>query len=102
VELFEHVTAHATLYARMLGAHGSARFAARLREALAEALLQRFRDGARPRSADGVPLPVHAAYLAGALTGVIAHCAGDEQRQAADTAAATWRLLAAPPVPFRT
>jgi AcrR family transcriptional regulator len=94
VELFEHVGAHATLYARMLGPQGSARFAARLREALGEALLERFRAGARPASAAGVPLSVHAAYLAGALAGVIAHCVTGEPRSPTDTATATWRLLA--------
>lgn len=106
VELFEHVTAHRTLYTRMLGPQGSARFAVRLREALAEALLERFGTGARPPAAEGVPVAVHAAYLAGALAGVIAQCAADGAaegaRSPAGTAAATWRLLAAPPVPFRT
>ena len=94
VELFEHVTAHATLYRRMLGPQGSARFAARLREALTAALVDRF--SAR---AGGVPLELHAAYVAGALVGVIAHCAAGDER-ALDTAAATWLLLAATPVPF--
>ncbi|HLU57556.1 MAG TPA: TetR/AcrR family transcriptional regulator [Pseudonocardia sp.] len=93
VTLFEHVAAHATLYARMLGPQGSARFAARLRQALGEALLERFRAGARPTAA-AVPLEVHAAYLAGALVGVIAHCATGDARPPAETAAATWRLLA--------
>ena len=93
VALFEHVGAHATLYARMLGPQGSARFATSLREALAEALLERFRAGARPTSSDRVPLGVHAAYLAGALVGVIAHCVTTEPRPPSDTAAATWRLL---------
>jgi hypothetical protein len=93
VELFEHVGAHATLYARMLGSQGSARFAARLREALAEALLERFRAGAGPAPTDRVPLGVHAAYLAGALIGVIAHCVTTEPRPPADAATATWRLL---------
>jgi AcrR family transcriptional regulator len=93
VELFEHVAAHATLYARMLGPQGSARFAARLREALQEALLERFRGAAAPASAAGVPLGVHAAFLAGALVGVIAHCVANEPPSAADTAGATWRLL---------
>ena len=37
MELFEHVGVHATLYGRMLGPQGSARFTARLREALGEA-----------------------------------------------------------------
>jgi hypothetical protein len=86
----------------MLGPQGSARFAVRLREALAEALLQRFRGGARPPAAADVPLPVHAAYLAGALAGVIAHCAADGTRPATGTATATWRLLTAAPAPFRT
>jgi AcrR family transcriptional regulator len=94
VELFEHVGAHRTLYARMLGPQGSARLAARLREALSQALLERLRGGARPPTADGVPLGVHAAYLAGALAGVIAHCATDEPGPPVDTATATWRLLA--------
>ncbi|HYH30299.1 MAG TPA: TetR/AcrR family transcriptional regulator [Pseudonocardia sp.] len=100
VDLFEHVAAHATLYARMLGPQGSARFAVRLREALAGALLERFGDGNRSAGADGVPLPVHAAYLAGALSGVIAHCAVQEEAPAG-AARATWRLLAATPVPSR-
>jgi hypothetical protein len=100
VELFEHVGAHATLYARMLGPQGSARFAARLREALAGALLERFQAGSRPTAGDGVPLAVHAAYLAGALAGVIAHCAASDDRPAAtESATDTWRLLAATAVP---
>jgi AcrR family transcriptional regulator len=102
VELFEHVSAHATLYARMLGPQGSARFAVRLRDALAGALLQRFHDGARPLVADDVPLPVHAAYLAGALVGVIAHYTTlAEPTSPTAAAAATWRLLTATTVPFR-
>jgi AcrR family transcriptional regulator len=96
VDLFEHVCAHADLYRRMLGPQGSARFATRLREALTEALVERFSAGARP-PADGIPLPVHAAYLAGALAGVIAHCAADGTRSAASTATATWHLLTATP-----
>jgi AcrR family transcriptional regulator len=93
VELFEHVVAHGTLYARMLGPQGSARFAARLREALEDALVERFGAGAGPASPGGVPLGVHAAYLAGALMGVITHCVTSEERSAPDTATATWRLL---------
>ncbi len=96
VELFEHVAVHAGLYARMLGPQGSARFAVRLREALAAALLQRFLDGARPAAAGDVPLPVHSAYLAGALVGVIAHCAASAEPSPFDTATATWHLLASP------
>ncbi|SHL10037.1 transcriptional regulator, TetR family [Pseudonocardia thermophila] len=90
VTLFEHVREHATLYARMLGPQGSARFAARLRAALTEAVQERFRAGARPAS--DVPLDVHAAFLAGALVGVIAHCASCDE-DPADAAAATWRLF---------
>jgi hypothetical protein len=101
VELFEHVSTRATLYARMLGPQGSARFAVRLRDALTGALLRRFHDGAQPPTAGDVPLPLHAAYLAGALMGVITHCAAArEHTSPADAAAATWHLLAATPVPF--
>jgi AcrR family transcriptional regulator len=94
VELFEHVFAHGALYARMLGPQGSARFAARLRDALAAALLQRFQNGARPPVTGDVPLPLHAAYLAGALVGAIAHyTTAGRLTSAADAAAATWHLL---------
>ncbi|MEV0618985.1 TetR/AcrR family transcriptional regulator [Nonomuraea sp. NPDC050404] len=72
-ELFEHVAGSATMYARMLGPHGSARFAARMRERLTVELAGRFADGRRPSGWEDVPVGVHAAYLAGALVGVIAH-----------------------------
>lgn len=92
-ELFEHVAANATMYARMLGSHGSARFGARMRERLTAELTVRFADG-RPDGWDDVPVDVHAAYLAGALVGVIAHWAAGERREHADAAAlAFWRLF---------
>jgi AcrR family transcriptional regulator len=91
MDLFVHVEAHSTLYARMLGPQGSSRFAARLREALGEALLERSRGGPRP---DGVPRGVHPPNLAGAQVGVIAHSVTNGPGSAAATATATWRLLA--------
>ncbi|MFD3688421.1 TetR/AcrR family transcriptional regulator [Nocardiopsis sp. NPDC058631] len=72
VDLFTHVSENAVLYRRMLSDQGSPRFANRLRERLAEALAARFATGARPAGFDGVPVRTHAAYLAGALVGVIA------------------------------
>jgi AcrR family transcriptional regulator len=76
VDLFGHVADSAVLYRRMLSDHGSARFTNRLRGRLAEELAARFEEGARPPGFDGVPVRTHAAYLAGALVGVIADWVG--------------------------
>lgn len=93
-ELFAYVADHATLYARMLGTHGSARFSARLRERLTDELTRRFAAGHRPPGWEDVPADVHAAYLAGALAGVIAHwviaaCPGGPE----GAALAFWKLF---------
>ncbi len=96
VDLFTHIAEHAPLYARALGAEGNASLAVRLREELAAALLARFTVGARPAVSAGVPPELHAAYLAGALLGVVAQWIGaDLPGSAADAANATWRLMAA-------
>ncbi|WP_103961013.1 TetR/AcrR family transcriptional regulator [Nonomuraea solani] len=93
-ELFEHVAANATMYARMLGPHGSARFAARMRERLTVELSGRFTAGLRPSGWDDVPAELHAAYLSGALVGVIAHWVASRPRAGTDEAAlAFWRLF---------
>ncbi|WP_043627416.1 TetR/AcrR family transcriptional regulator [Nonomuraea candida] len=95
-ELFEHVSANATVYARMLGPHGSARFAARMRERLTAELTGRFAGGRRPPGWEDVPVDVHAAYLAGALVGVLAHwAAGEGGDRAEEAALAFWRLFRA-------
>ncbi|MBL1066149.1 TetR/AcrR family transcriptional regulator [Streptomyces sp. 7-21] len=94
-ELFRHVEERAGLYRRMLGTRGSAQFAARLRERVTGELLAAFRAGRRPRGFADVPPQTHAAYLAGALTGVIASwVTSDAPAPADDTAAAFWRLVA--------
>ncbi|WP_378788457.1 TetR/AcrR family transcriptional regulator [Nonomuraea fastidiosa] len=54
-ELFAYVAANATLYARMLGPQGSARFSARMRERLTAELAGRFAGGHRPPGWDDVP-----------------------------------------------
>jgi hypothetical protein len=72
-----------------------------MREALADALRDRFASGSRPDGYDDVPADVHAAYLAGALAGVIAHWLADPDSPA-DAALATWRLIAAPSRATRT
>ncbi|GAA2212130.1 hypothetical protein GCM10009850_075920 [Nonomuraea monospora] len=92
VELFRHVEVNAQLYRRMLGSHGSARFGARMRERLTAELTQRFADGRRPSGWDDVPVGMHAAYLAGALVGVIAHHVAEES-PAEEAALAFWRLF---------
>lgn len=93
-ELFRHVDATAALYRRMLGTQGSALFAARLRERLTTELANAFRAGRRPSGYDDVPLPLHAAYLAGALIGVIATWVTDETpAPVGEAALAFWRLF---------
>ncbi|WP_051233528.1 TetR/AcrR family transcriptional regulator [Pseudonocardia asaccharolytica] len=94
VELFGHVAASAALYRRMLGAQGSALFVARMRERTTSELVRVFREGKRPKGFDDVSPEVHAAYLAGALTGVIAHwVTGDESVSADEMTLAFWRLF---------
>lgn len=108
VDLFAHVADNAVLYRRMLSDQGSARFVNRLRERLAEELAARFATGARPPGYADVPVRTHAAYLAGALVGVIADASragsggpgagrpeaeGPEAGSPAALALATWRLL---------
>ncbi|MFI7274064.1 TetR/AcrR family transcriptional regulator [Streptomyces sp. NPDC049879] len=93
-ELFQHVADHAPLYRRMLGAHGSALFSARLRERLTAELGASFRQGRRPPGYGDVPVDTHAAYLAGALTGVIATWITDTTpAPPPETALAFWRLF---------
>ncbi|MFJ9554847.1 TetR/AcrR family transcriptional regulator [Nocardiopsis sp. NPDC101807] len=72
VDLFTHVAENAVLYRRMLSDQGSPRFANRLRERLAGELAARLAAGEGPAGSDDVPVRTHAAYLAGALVGVIA------------------------------
>ncbi|UCM89080.1 TetR/AcrR family transcriptional regulator [Streptomyces marincola] len=92
--LFRHVTDSAALYRHMLGPQGSARFAARMRERLTAELAASFRAGRRPPGFDDVPPETHAAYLAGALIGVLATWITDEvPAPAEETALAFWRLF---------
>lgn len=94
LDLFQHVQRNAALYRRMLGPHGSARFATHLRERVTEALVAAFREGRRPAGFDDVPRDVHAAYLAGALIGVITTwTAQDAVPSASAMAHAFWRLF---------
>ncbi|MGC4804292.1 TetR/AcrR family transcriptional regulator [Micromonospora sp. DT233] len=94
VDLFAHVADRAVLYRRVLGPQGSARCAARLRDRLAAELAARFATGARPPRVAEVPVDVHAAWLAGALLGLLDHwLAADRPAPPAGIALATWRLL---------
>lgn len=109
VDLFEHVAQNAVLYQQMLSDQGSARFANRLRGRLSEELAMRFEEDARPPGLGRVPVRTHAAYLAGALVGVVADWVGGESAEtteeggregvepgtAGEVALATWRLLRA-------
>ncbi|MFD8599235.1 TetR/AcrR family transcriptional regulator [Kitasatospora sp. NPDC059646] len=94
VGLFEHIAARAAVHRRVLGDQGSAGFAGRMREQVTAALTERFREGARPAGFDDVPADLHAAYLAGALLGVVTHwITAEHPAPPADVAAAFWRLF---------
>ncbi|MFJ8440915.1 TetR/AcrR family transcriptional regulator [Kitasatospora griseola] len=96
VALFEHIAARAAVYRCVLGGQGSARFAGRMREQVTAALAARFREGNRPAGFDDVPVDLHAAYLSGALLGVVTHwITGEHPAPASDTAASFWRLFRA-------
>ncbi|GGQ04276.1 TetR/AcrR family transcriptional regulator [Streptosporangium pseudovulgare] len=98
--LFGHVAAAAPLYRRMLGPQGSALFATRMRDRLTAELAGRLTGagpaGEAPGRLGDVPAETHAAYLAGALIGVIAHwVTGDPPAPAEEVALAFWRLFRA-------
>lgn len=98
-ELFRHVETNATLYRRMLGPGGSARFVNRLRELLAEEVAAQLGaagedgDGGDGRGATAL-LELRAHYLAGAFVGVftrwVAMTGGPTAEQAAEE---VWGLL---------
>ncbi|MCW3841947.1 TetR/AcrR family transcriptional regulator [Micromonospora yasonensis] len=69
VQLLDHLAGNRVVYRGMLGPHGSPEFANRLRELLAEGWRQQL-DTGRTRQAV-LPAGLHAAFLAGALLGVI-------------------------------
>ncbi|BCJ30505.1 TetR/AcrR family transcriptional regulator [Actinocatenispora sera] len=94
VRLFEQIAARRAHYARLLSADGSARFAADLRDRLAAALRDRFAAGQRPTVGPQVPATVHAAWLAGALVGVIADAsAATPPVEPERLATACWALI---------
>ncbi|WP_416981224.1 TetR/AcrR family transcriptional regulator [Streptomyces sp. T028] len=93
VELFRHVESNATLYRRMLGPTGTARFVNRLRDLLAdEVTAQLGTPGARPSEAPPDDLRAH--YLAGAFIGLITQWLTRPDRLSAEAAAAAaWEGL---------
>ncbi|BCJ35343.1 hypothetical protein Athai_28460 [Actinocatenispora thailandica] len=94
VRLFEHIAARRGHYARLLSADGSARFTAALRDRLTAALADRFAAGQRPPVGPQVPATVHAAWLAGALVGVIAEAsAATSPMPPTRLATACWALI---------
>lgn len=93
VDVFRHLDSRVTLYRRLLGPCGSARFVSRLRQLLAEQVaLQLAASGlGRPDEA-AVELRAHAA--AGALIGLISHwLPRSDQLSAAQAAAQAWQGL---------
>ncbi|SBT42930.1 TetR/AcrR family transcriptional regulator [Micromonospora auratinigra] len=95
VRLFAHLADNRPLYRGLLGPHGSPACLDRLRELLAEGWRQQLaRDGA---TVDGLPTGLHAAFLAGALHGVIVEwIAAADPTPPADVARGVWVLLRRP------
>lgn len=91
VALFRHVGTNATLYHRMLGPGGAARFINQLRDLLAAEVAAQLPPTNAP--ADTVSLRTH--YLAGAFVGVFTQWAslGDDRPTAEEAAGAVWALL---------
>ncbi|MFP8907952.1 MULTISPECIES: TetR/AcrR family transcriptional regulator [Streptomyces] len=98
-ELFRHVEANATLYRRMLGPGGSARFVNRLRELLAEEVAAQLGAADGGDGSGAAPLlELRAHYLAGAFVGVFTRWVAMPGRPAAEQAAEeVWRLLRGAP-----
>ncbi|WP_436994629.1 TetR/AcrR family transcriptional regulator [Streptomyces sp. enrichment culture] len=98
-ELFRHVEANATLYRRMLGPGGSARFVNRLRELLAEEVAAQLGAAGGGDGSGAAPLlELRAHYLAGAFVGVFTRWVAMPGRPAAEQAAEeVWRLLRGAP-----
>lgn len=97
VELFRHVEANATLYQRMLGPSGAARFINELRGLLAQEVEAQLRDErAEEMEAPAVQAlaQLRAHYLAGAFVGVFTQWVSAPVRPTADQAAQeVWALL---------
>lgn len=94
VDLFRHVEANDTLYQRMLGPSGAARFINRLRELLAHEVAVQLSgpDADAPAAAPSLELRAH--YLAGAFVGVFTHWVSMPDRpSAAQAAREVWALL---------
>jgi AcrR family transcriptional regulator len=96
VELFRHIDSNATLYRRLLGPSGTARFVNRLRDLLAQEVMAQLRTpGARPSGA--LPDDLRAHYLAGAFVGLITQWLTRPDRLSyREAAAAAWEGLRRP------
>lgn len=94
VDLFRHVEANDTLYQRMLGPSGAARFINRLRELLAHEVAVQLRGPEADAPADHPSIELRAHYLAGAFVGVFTHWVSMPDRpSAAQAAREVWALL---------
>ncbi|MGY1455642.1 TetR/AcrR family transcriptional regulator [Streptomyces sp. SS8] len=94
-DLFRHVGANATLYRRMLGPGGSARFVNRLRELLAGEVAAQLKAAGGGDGGAAAPLmELRAHYLAGAFVGVFTRWVAMPGRPTAEQAAEeVWGLL---------
>ncbi|CAN5280518.1 hypothetical protein BH11ACT3_BH11ACT3_18300 [soil metagenome] len=97
VAYLEHLDANATLYARVLGEHGSAVAVARLRSRLHEVVLDGISRSSDPVLFEGLPRDVVAASVAGSVMGVLTVWLQLEPRPKPGVAAGwLWRVLLGP------
>lgn len=102
-DFFAALDAHAALYRRLLGPHGSTRVVAHMRDRLHAAVRHELEvrtaepTGIAPEGTDPDPgLDTVAAFIAGAIVGVAAHWLEQTPRPPVDeVAAATWALAVA-------
>ncbi|MEU8436256.1 TetR/AcrR family transcriptional regulator [Streptomyces sp. NPDC029216] len=93
VELFRHVESNATLYQRMLGPTGTARFVNRLRDLIADEVTAQLSEPS-DRPAGALPADLRAHYLAGAVVGLITQWLTRADRLSAEAVAAVaWEGL---------
>lgn len=92
-DVFRHIETHATLYRRLLGPCGSARFANRLRQLFADEVAEQMEAAGTGRR-DDPTVTLRAHHTAGALVGLITHwLTRPEVLPAEEVAAVAWGAI---------
>jgi len=97
IDLFREFEQHAPLLRRVLGEHGSGKLTNRIHNRLREHISRHLSPDSQPGS---IPYDLHAAYLSGALLGVLHHWLNhDTTPPATEIATTTWKLINNTPWP---